>query len=190
MTMHKVDDGVIESCRRGDREAFRLVFEAYKDKVYSIALCHFNGDVTAAKDLTQDVFIKLMTRMDQFRGDAEFATWLYRVVVNTCLDQRRRQRRWLSLEDQTEVGHMVAKKSLEIHELQREVSESVKVAVSSLKPKLRMAILLKYFEGLSYEEMAQVLGCSVGTVASRLNRGHKLLARKLAHFRHAVEAGD
>jgi RNA polymerase sigma-70 factor (ECF subfamily) len=59
-----------------------------------------------------------------------------------------------------------------------------------LKPKLRIAILLKYFDNLSYEEIASVLGCSVGTVASRLNRGHKLLAHKLAHFRNATTAGD
>ncbi len=64
-----------------------------------------------------------------------------------------------------------------------EISASVKAAVKELKPKLRIAILLKYFEWMSYEEMARVLGCSTGTVASRLNRGHKELARRLAHLR-------
>ena len=71
-----------------------------------------------------------------------------------------------------------------------EISGAVKAAVAQLKPKLRMAILLKYFEELSYEEMAQVLGCSMGTVASRLNRGHKELARKLGHLRNALNAGE
>ncbi|MGH9766468.1 MAG: sigma-70 family RNA polymerase sigma factor, partial [Blastocatellia bacterium] len=66
---------------------------------------------------------------------------------------------------------------------QLEISAAVKAAVKELKPKLRIAILLKYFEDMSYEEMAQALGCSMGTVASRLNRGHKELARKLAHLR-------
>ncbi|MCI0418123.1 MAG: sigma-70 family RNA polymerase sigma factor [Acidobacteria bacterium] len=185
MTMHKVDHGIIESCRQGDREAFRVIFETYKDKVYSMALYYFNGDTTAAKDLTQEVFVKLLTRMEQFRGDAEFSTWLYRVVANACLDERRKGRRWFSLEDSVEVGHMVVRQSLEMLQLQREVASSVKSAIASLKPKLRIAILLKYFEELSYEEIASVLGCSVGTVASRLNRGHKLLAKKLAHFRKA-----
>jgi len=190
MTMHKVDAGVIESCRQGDREALRLIFEAYKDKVYSLALCYFNGDVAAAKDLTQDVFVKLITRLEQFRGDAEFTTWLYRVVANACLDERRKRRRWSSLEDSIEVGHMVVRKSLETVQLQREMADGVKSAVAELKPKLRIAILLKYFDDLSYQEIAHVLGCSVGTVASRLNRGHRLLARKLAHFRNAMTAGD
>jgi RNA polymerase sigma-70 factor (ECF subfamily) len=188
-TMHKADDGIIEACRQGDREAFRAIFEAYKDRVYSIALCYCNGDVAAAKDVSQEVFVKLVTRIQQFRGDSEFVTWLYRVVVNTCMDEQRKRRRWFSLQDAVEQGHMVVKRSLETHQMQRELADSVKAAVGALKPKLRMTILLKYFEDLSYEEIAQVLGCSVGTVASRLNRGHKLLARKLSHLRNAL-AGD
>src|SRR5262245_56239903 len=190
MTMHKVDAGVIESCRQGDRDALRVIFEAYKDKVYSLSLCYFNGDVAAAKDLTQEVFIKLLTRLEQFRGDAEFTTWLYRVVANACLDERRKRRRWSSLEDAVEVGHMVVRKSLETMQLQREMADRVRSAVADLKPKLRIAILLKYFDDLSYEEIANVLGCSVGTVASRLNRGHRLLARKLGLFRNAMSTGD
>ena len=190
MTMHKVDAGVIESCRQGDREALRVIFEAYKDRVYSLALCHLNGDIAAAKDLTQEVFVKLITRLEQFRGDAEFTTWLYRVVANACLDERRRRRRWFSLEDSVEVGHMIVRKSLETVHLQREMADGVKSAVAELKPKLRIAILLKYFDDLSYQEIASVLGCSLGTVASRLNRGHRLLARKLDHFRTAMNAGD
>jgi RNA polymerase sigma-70 factor, ECF subfamily len=190
MTMHKLDAGVIESCRQGDREALRVIFEAYKDKVYSLALCYLNGDAADAKDLTQEVFVKLMTRLEQFRGDSEFTTWLYRVVANTCLDERRKRRRWFSLEDSVEVAHMVVRKSLETVHLQREMADCVKAAVAQLKPKLRIAILLKYFDDLSYQEIASVLGCSVGTVASRLNRGHTLLARKLAHLRHAMTAGE
>jgi RNA polymerase sigma-70 factor (ECF subfamily) len=69
---------------------------------------------------------------------------------------------------------------------QREVEEAVRAAIRRLKPKLRIAILLKYFEDLSYQEMAEVLGCSTGTVASRLNRGHQELARRLAHLRGAL----
>ena len=85
---------------------------------------------------------------------------------------------------------MVVRKSLETAQLQRQMADEVKTAVAGLKPKLRIAVLLKYFDDLSYQEIASVLGCSIGTVASRLNRGHKLLARKLAHFRNACTAGD
>ena len=85
---------------------------------------------------------------------------------------------------------MVERKSEEERYTQREIADSVKEAIAGLKPKLRIAILLKYFEDLSYDEMAQVLGCSKGTVASRLNRGHKMLARQLAHLRSEMVSGE
>jgi RNA polymerase sigma-70 factor (ECF subfamily) len=78
---------------------------------------------------------------------------------------------------------MVTKGSQEENYLRRLLEDSVKAAVTNLKPKLRLPILLKYIEGLSYEEIARVLGCSTGTVASRLNKAHKTLAQKLAHLR-------
>ncbi len=78
----------------------------------------------------------------------------------------------------------------EKHYAKREVADFVQAAISELKPKFRIPILLKYFEGLSYEEIAEVLSCSKGTVASRLNRGHQALARKLSHLRGEVVLGD
>ena len=183
---------LIEACQRGDREAFRDLFDAHKDRVWSVAL-HFAGDEASARDITQQVFLKLFTVIGQFRHDASFATWLYRLVVNACLDERRRQRRFIPFDffkagdDENEAGVMdwkIAQPSQqEDRYAQLEISAAVKAAVKELKPKLRIAILLKYFEGLSYEEMARALGCSAGTVASRLNRGHKELARKLAYLR-------
>ena len=89
-----IDSRTIAACQQGDREALRVLFEEYKDRVYSIALYSLSGDETAAGDATQQVFLKLMTRIGQFRGDAEFATWLYRLVVNTCHDEHRKQRRF------------------------------------------------------------------------------------------------
>src|ERR1043165_2765351 len=94
-----VDWQVIAACQQGDREALRELFEAYKDRVYSIAMYSLSGDEHAAADVTQQVFLKLMTRIVQFRGDSEFATWLYRLVVNTCRDEQRKQRRWVPLAD-------------------------------------------------------------------------------------------
>lgn len=202
------EEHLIEACRQGDREAFRQMFELYQDRVWSIAL-HFSGDEAAARDITQQVFLKLFKTIGQFRGESGFGSWLYRLVANACLDDLRRRRRFVSFDfwrageekadgaaqvDLSELGTVQAierfseRLSLEDQYRQVEISAAVKAAVKELKPKLRMAILLKYFEGLSYEEMAQALGCSMGTVASRLNRGHKELARRLAYLREA--AGD
>jgi RNA polymerase sigma-70 factor, ECF subfamily len=198
---------LIEDCQKGDREAFRKLFEAYKDRVWSIAL-HFSRDEVLARDITQQVFLKLFACITQFRHDAAFETWLYRLVVNACLDERRSRRRLISFNISRAGADEMNDPVSEIESAERkcsrnlsvnyriseqedryrrlEISDAVKAAVGELRPKLRIAILLKYFEGLSYEEMARVLGCSTGTVASRLNRGHKELARRLAHLRNAL----
>ncbi len=184
---------LIEACRQGDREAFQRLFETYQSRVWSIAL-HFTGDEAGARDITQEVFLKLFTTIAQFRHDASFGTWLYRLVVNACLDEQRRRSRLISFDflrwsddaedDAGEVKAMGWRQPLSAEErcAQFEISGKVKAAVRELKPKLRMVILLKHFGGFSYEEMAQVLGCSTGTIASRLNRGHRELARRLAYL--------
>ena len=80
---------IVEGCRAGDRDAFRALYDLYKDRVYSIAFYFLNGDPSAASDVTQQVFLKLITSIGQFRGEAEFSTWLYRLVVNACVDVAR-----------------------------------------------------------------------------------------------------
>jgi len=180
------DSRTIVACQRGDREALHVLFEDYKDRVYSIAIYSLGGDEMAAADVTQQVFLKLMTRIGQFRGDSEFATWLYRLVVNTCHDEHRKQKRFVSLADsfvQTRAGG----ESPRARYARKELAARVQSAVAELKPKLRWPILLKYVEGLSYEEIAKVLNCSKGTVASRLNRAHKALAKQLRHLRGEFE---
>src|SRR6266481_6084559 len=157
-----INTGVIHACQEGDREAFRLLFEAYKDRVFSIA-CYSLGDKTAADDITQQIFVKLFTRIGQFRGDSEFTTWLYRLVINACLDERRRQRRLLPVAEFLPMSKAAYRKSPEPGYERREIAGSVREAIGA------------------------VLGCSKGTVASRLNRAHKALAKKLGHLRGELE---
>jgi len=184
------DTRVVESCQQGDRESFRLLFETHKDKVYSIALYFFGGDEALAGDITQQVFLKLFTRIGQFRHQAEFTTWLYRLTTNTCIDEQRKRRRFQPFPESLPEAKVNALPAAEARFRRLEVADSVRVAIAALKPKLRIAILLKYFEELSYEEIAQVLDCSKGTVASRLNRGHRILAQRLGHLRADVLNGD
>jgi RNA polymerase sigma-70 factor (ECF subfamily) len=182
----EVSAGIIEGCRQGDRAAFHALYLAYKDKVYSISLYFFHGDDVAASDATQQVFLKLITGIGQFRGGSEFSTWLYRTVVNTCLDHRkaakRREQQMEARGPERNPVEWPAEENLE----RAEVALRVQAALSSLPPKLRMPVLLRYFEDLSYGEMAEALHCSMGTVASRLHQGHKLLAEKLAKLRGAA----
>jgi RNA polymerase sigma-70 factor (ECF subfamily) len=179
----ETDKEIIESCRLGDRDAFRALYEAYKDKVYSIALYFFHGDSAAASDATQQVFLKLMTSIGRFRGESEFSTWLYRMVVNTCMDSARRGKR---RETTAELDRIAVAPSHDVELARTETAGRVQAALSSLPPKLRLPILLRYFEDFSYGQMAQALNCSAGTVASRLHQGHKLLAEKLAKLRGAA----
>lgn len=190
MAEQLISGQVIEACQQGDRAAFQLLFETYKDKVFSIAVYSSGGDRAVADDVTQQIFLKLFTAIRQFRGDSEFTTWLYRLVVNACLDERRRRRRLLPWGETVAMTNPSEKKPQEKQYARREVSEAVQAAIGELKPKFRLPILLKYIEGLSYEEIASVMGCSKGTVASRLNRGHSQLAKRLAHLNNPAAWGE
>jgi len=179
----EVGPETIDACRRGDRAAFRTVYNAYKDRVFSIALYTLHGNADLAADVTQQVFIKLMDRIASFRGDSEFSTWLYRLVTNACLDAQRRSKSRSLAVDSNVLETLPDPASLEKAFARTQTAELVKRAVSALPSKLRLAMLLRYFDELSYEEIAVALNCSRGTVASRLNRGHRLLAKSLAHLR-------
>jgi RNA polymerase sigma-70 factor (ECF subfamily) len=190
MSERQSDASLIAACQRGDREAFRQLFETHKDRVYSVALYFFGGDQAQAADITQQVFLKLFTKITQFRSESEFTTWLHRLTTNACVDEQRKVRRLTQFDETTGPELVSVGSGQEERYARREVAERITEAVAELKPKLRVAILMKYFEGLSYEEMAQALGCSKGTVASRLNRGHKMLAHRLGHLRSLLVQGD
>lgn len=175
---------LLAECRNGSREAFESLYNLHQRRVFSVALNFFGGDIDKASDITQQVFLKLFTKNSDFRGDAEFTTWLYRVTVNTCIDEQRKSRRFFGLADF--FGLEDKKMRHEDRLQQKEISDEVQKIVATLKPKFRLPILLKYVEGLSYEEIAKVLDCSIGTVSSRLNRGHKLLASKLRHLKNEI----
>ena len=173
---------VIRACQSGDEEAFRVLFETHKDRVYSIAL-RYAGDSAAAMDIAQETFLKLLSNIRQFRGDASFESWLYRLVVNSCLDYHRRRRRFLPLLEEA-LDVFRAPREDALHDLLREEQEErVQQVVAQLPEEQRIVIVLRYTEGLSYEDIADLLGCRRGTVASRLNRAHKALERRLSHLR-------
>lgn len=176
------DREVIEACQRGEHDAFRLLFEANKDRVYSIAL-RYSGDAALAMDIAQDTFLKLLSRIQDFRGQATFDSWLYRIVANSCLDHRRRARKLLPLLEDL-VNLFAVRQETVLQDLLRgEMQHHVQQVVANLAPEQRIVVVLRYTENLSYEEIAEILGCSPGTVGSRLNRAHKVLERRLSYLR-------
>jgi RNA polymerase sigma-70 factor (ECF subfamily) len=178
MVLEETGRDLVEGCQRGEPEALRALFERHKDRVYSIAL-RYSGDRTVAMDIAQDAFLKMFSGVRNFRGDSSLDAWVYRIVVNSCFDQKRRTRRLAPLVDEM-LGALRAPGQSALDEVLRsELSGRVRSAVAGLPPEQRMVIVLRYTQGLSYDEIAEILGCSAGTVASRLNRAHKILARRL-----------
>ena len=181
MLLQSTDRDLIEGCRRGEREAFHTLFETYQDKIYSIAL-RFSGNEALAMDIAQDTFLRLFSSMADFRGDASFATWVYRLVVNSCLDHKRRS--WRLIPIAGELMAVLRAPGDTLHGLLHcEMRGRVQGAVEKLPAEQRIVVVLRYTEGLSYDEIGEVLGCSIGTVASRLNRAHKALGRRLSHLK-------
>ena len=120
---------LVGGCQRGERDAFRALFEAYKNKVYSIAF-RFSGDEATAMDIAQDTFVKLFSCIRDFRGDSSFDTWIYRLVVNSCLDHRRRSWRLLPLAGEVASALRVSGSSLD-DLLRSEMGSRVRAAAAT-----------------------------------------------------------
>jgi len=184
MTEKRTEQDLLAECRNGDREAFESLYNQNQKRVFSVALNFFGGDEALAKDITQQVFLKIFYKVGEFRAESEFTTWLYRMTVNACIDEQRKTQRFFSIENF--FGEFKVKKTQDDKIHRKEISDEVQKAIATLKPKFRLPILLKYVENLSYQEIAEVLDCSIGTISSRLNRGHKMLARKLEHLKSEI----
>ena len=133
-----------------------------------------------SEEVTQLAFVRVFESIRNFTPGTRFGGWLYRVVVNACMDEHRRRARTVSLDTAMSIAAPEAGGN------RSDLSSQVQAGVARLPPKLRLAILLRYFDELSYEEIAGAMACSMGTVASRLSRAHQLLATHLAHLRDDV----
>ena len=180
LTGEESDDYLVRRFQNGDKGAFRLLVERHQERVRNLIHSIFQ-DPDIVDDLAQDVFIRLYEALDRFRFESSLSTFLYRIAVNRSRDELRRRRssRFLSFHD---VLH--AKNGESVHASDpaaegMESSELVDFGLRSLPEKLRIAIVLKDVEGLSYEEMAQTMNCRIGTVKSRLARGRQRLCQVL-----------
>ena len=170
----------MRQAQAGDMGAFRLLYEAYRDRVYNLAFYSLR-DGLWAEDVLQVVFLKIHRGLPGFRYESSLATWIYRITMNELQNQQQRRRaRYLPLEailgsdDECD-----ADSQPDLEQAANQRREIIGLTVSELSPKLRAVVLLKYFEGLSYDEIAAVLGCAPGTVASRLNRALAELEARL-----------
>jgi len=185
-----VESQFVERLRAGERAAFDRLIEERSGEVYAL-LYRLTEDAEEARDLTQETFLRVFQSIDRFRGDADLKTWIYRIAVNQARNRwrwwrRRRRDATLSLDAQREgqespLGLRLRAEtaSPEQETLEHEREAILRRALRSLGRSYRETVVLRDVEGLSYEEIAQTLEISVGTVKSRLARGRLELRRKL-----------
>lgn len=181
---------LVESVRAGNIAAFDRIVHKYKQRIYSI-IYNMTSNREDASDLAQECFIKAFRSLDKFQGKSQFFTWLYRIAVNTTLThlKRNRLRRFFSFETIQEDGihpEMMEALSSRIRAdrpvLLREMQEKLNEALQSLSPKHRTVVVLFEVEDLSHEEIAQIVGTTVGTVRSRLHYAKKHLQAALQPY--------
>ncbi len=183
---------LVRRSQAGDGEAFGVLIERYKGKVFSLAY-GFTRDRAAADDLAQEVFIKAYFSLPRFKARSEFGTWLYRIAVNNAKDYLRKNRsrlRDVSIEDVGEQRLASDEKSHEDVRSEEERRALVLAALERLPEKYRVILTLRDIEGMSYEDIARILDLSPGTVDSRLHRARQKLRQRLTPVTNWQGGGD
>jgi len=182
------DEELVRLAQRGDRRAFEELVERHKQKAYHIAF-GFARDREEAKDLSQEAFLKAFTYLKNFDGRSSFYTWFYRIVVNVCLDYKRRAKRISAgefdenIENQMEPSHNPTQPlAPEQHVLAAQLSRKVDAALQTLPVKQRTAFILKNHQGLSIREIADTMETAEGTVKVHLHRAVTALRQSLAEL--------
>ncbi len=180
------DQALVDRVKKGDKKAFDELVRKYQKKVANL-VARYIRDQAEVLDVTQEAFIKAYNALPNFRGESAFYTWLYRVAINTAKNHiaaaaRRPPREDVEAEvaEQSEIGFRLKEQDTpENLAMLDELSRVLKDALEGLPEDLKTAISLREFEGLSYEEIAEVMDCPVGTVRSRIFRAREALDKKL-----------
>ena len=191
----EIDQQLVERAQKGDKRAFGLLVDKYQRKLARL-LSRFVRDSAEVEDVTQDAFIKAYRALPNFRGDSAFYTWLYRIGINTAKNHLmaagRRAPTSTSVDSEEAEGldegeqlrDIITPESLL---LSREIGDTVNAAMLALPEDLRTAIQLREMEGMSYEDIAQIMNCPIGTVRSRIFRAREAIAERLKPL---LDTGD
>lgn len=190
------DMELVKSSIAGNVLAFEELVKRYEKKVFTVAF-RMTGNREDAADMTQEAFIKAYKALTQFRGEAAFQTWLYRIIANVCRDELRKKTRnsIISLEKEVVLDNGNMKREVadsspgpDIFLENKETGETIQKAVDSLTIDYRITLVMREIQGFSYEEIADVLQCSIGTVKSRLSRARAAVKNIfLASGEHPLE---
>jgi RNA polymerase sigma-70 factor, ECF subfamily len=183
----EVDQQLVERAQRGDKRAFELLVEKYQRKLARL-LSRLIRDPGEVEDVTQEAFIKAYRALPSFRGDSAFYTWLYRIGINTAKNylvaMGRRAPTSTDVEAEEAEGQEGGELLRDINTpesllLSKEIGGTVNAAIESLPEELRSAIQLRELDGMSYEEIAKLMDCPIGTVRSRIFRAREAIAERL-----------
>ena len=183
----EIDQELVERAQRGDKRAFGLLVEKYQRKLGRL-LSRMIRDPSEVEDVVQEAFIKAYRALPNFRGESAFYTWLYRIGINTAknylvsMGRRPRVDSGIEVEDAENFDDGEELRTIATPEselMSKQVAQAVNDAVEALPEELRSAITLREIEGLSYEEIASLMNCPIGTVRSRIFRARETIAGKL-----------
>jgi RNA polymerase sigma-70 factor (ECF subfamily) len=176
----KSDEVVITLIHQGDHSAYRILVERYQERIRNLIYSIFH-EPGIVDDLSQEVFIKAYEALPTFRFQSSFYTWLYRIAVNKSRDElrKRKVRRWFSLQTMLEASDKELTSKLVVEQPDKELQELIAAGLKTLPDKYRIAVILKDVDGLSYEEIAEIMECEIGTVKSRLSRARAMLRNVL-----------
>lgn len=187
MSERDVDADLVARVQRGDKRAFDLLVLKYQRKIMRL-LSRLIRDPAEIEDVAQEAFIKAYRALPQFRGESAFYTWLYRIAVNTARNwQQASSRRPITqnvIENEDgetfdQIDNLTDINTPESMLASQQIVETVNAAMNALPDDLRTAIILREIEGMSYEDIAQTMGCPIGTVRSRIFRAREAIAQQL-----------
>ena len=185
MTASDTDQQLVQRSQRGDLRAFDLLVLKYQGRIAAL-VSRYVSDASEVEDVTQEAFIKAYRALGKFRGDSAFYTWLYRIAANAAKNhlvaKGRRPGADATIEDAEgfEEGGMLSESaSPEALAMGNELAEVVESALNALPDELKAALMLREFDGLSYDDIADVLGCPVGTVRSRIFRAREAIDQRV-----------
>jgi RNA polymerase sigma-70 factor (ECF subfamily) len=186
MTDRRADHELVSMVQQGDKRAFDFLVLKYQQKVASL-VSRYIRDSTEVMDVTQEAFLKAYRALPGFRGESAFYTWLYRIAINTVKNHLVAQGRRppgddveAEVAEQMDMGNRLREFGTpESHLLTEEIARTVQTALDELPDDLRTAIVLREFEGMSYEEIASAMDCPIGTVRSRIFRAREAIDKRL-----------
>jgi RNA polymerase sigma-70 factor (ECF subfamily) len=190
----QLDENLVLRVQQGDKSAFDLLAIKYQHKIVQL-VNRYVKDPSEAQDVAQEAFIKAYRALGNFRGDSAFYTWLYRIAINTAKNylvsrSRRSSDYEVDIQDAEAIENAPQLQGMETPErvlLNQEIIDTIRTAIDKLPEEMRTAIILREFDGLSYEEIASAMDCPVGTVRSRIFRAREAIDSKLNPL---LEHGD